>query len=98
MLLLTFEWDPDKDKENQSKHDVSFDEARSVFYDEHTRLIYDPDHSEEEDRFVLLGMSAKLNILTVCHSYRVDGAVIRIISARKAVSREREQYGEDYFS
>ncbi len=70
MKDIQFTWDPRKNKSNISKHGVSFKEAKSVFYDDTARLISDPDHSDEEDRFILLGMSNKLNILLVCHCYR----------------------------
>ena len=74
-------------------HDgVSFDEARAVFFDENAKLIDDPDHSEDEDRFVLLGLSSSLKVVLVCHCYREEGNVIRIISARKASTYESKQY------
>jgi len=88
---LRFEWDEKKNASNQRKHGVSFEEAESTFADERGRLIADPDHSDEEDRFVLLGASARLRVLIVCHSYR-DGDMIRIISARKANRSEQTQY------
>jgi uncharacterized DUF497 family protein len=93
MVELNIEWDPQKAEANQEKHGVSFDEAATVFSDENGRLIPDPDHSDEEDRFILLGMSWSLRILVVCHCYREASNVIRIISARKASSSERAQYG-----
>ena len=93
MVELNIEWDPQKAEANQEKHGVSFDEAATVFSDENGRLIPDPDHSEEEDRFILLGMSWSLRILVVCHCYREASNVIRIISARKASRSERAQYG-----
>jgi uncharacterized DUF497 family protein len=89
---LRFEWDPAKARSNLKKHRVSFEEARSVFLDEDALLRSDDEHSEEEDRFVLLGLSGRLRILLVCHCYRRDDEVIRIISARKASSTERRQY------
>ena len=92
MSALHFEWDERKAAANLRKHGVSFEEARSVFYDEHARLIADPDHSEDEDRFVLLGLSAALKVLVVCHCYRSGSGVIRIISARKASAREARSY------
>jgi uncharacterized DUF497 family protein len=92
MKELRFEWDEAKDASNRRKHGVSFKEAVSVFYDDHALLVADPDHSEEEDRFVLLGLSVRLRIVLVCHCYRVSEEVIRIISARKADLVEREQY------
>jgi len=92
MSALHFEWDERKAAANLRKHGVSFEEARSVFYDEHARLIADPDHAEDEDRFVLLGLSAALKVLVVCHCYRSGSGVIRIISARKASAREARSY------
>lgn len=94
MQELRFTWDDKKAKENQRKHSVSFGEARTVFYDENARLQYDPDHSEDEDRFLLLGLSYSLRILVVSHCYREKDAVIRIISTRKATRNEQRQYGE----
>lgn len=91
---ITFSWDDRKERENQRKHGVSFDEATTVFADENARLKHDPDHSQDEDRFVLLGFSAKLRLLVVVHAYRQDEKEIRIISARKAVPKERKQYGQ----
>jgi len=92
MLPLTFEWDPDKDRRNQRKHGVSFSEASSVFFDEQGLLIHDPGHSKAEDRYLLLGMSAKLRVLVVSHTYRDDDRVIRVISAWIATPLERDQY------
>lgn len=92
MNAIIFEWDENKDRENQKKHKVSFDEAKSVFYDDNARLILDPDHSEEEDRFILLGLSDKLRMLVVVHSYREKDEVIRIISAGKARKDETNFY------
>jgi hypothetical protein len=92
MRSLRFEWDPRKAAANRRKHKVSFDEARSVFFDERARLIDDPDHSEDEERFVLLGLSSSLRLLVVCHCYRGDGGVIRIMSARRATARESKFY------
>lgn len=92
MTTLHFEWDEPKAKANIKKHGVSFEEAKTVFHDERARLIPDPDHSEGEDRFVLLGCSSVLKLLVVCHCYRVDGNVIRIISARKASRQEAKSY------
>ena len=70
MNKLEFDWDPNKDKSNKSKYGVSFSEAMTVFDDDYGRVIYDPDHSESEDRFILLGMSCRLKVLIVCHCYR----------------------------
>jgi len=92
MKRLEFSWDPAKAKSNKQKHGISFEEAQTVFYDENARLIYDPDHSEKEDRFILFGMSAVLRLLIVCHSYREQESIIRIISVRKATKREQKQY------
>ena len=92
MSTLRFDWDERKASVNLSKHGVSFEEARSAFYDERARLIDDPDHSENEERFILLGLSSTLRLLLVCHCYRSEGNVIRIISARKATSRESKSY------
>jgi uncharacterized protein len=93
MNSMRFAWDDAKAQENARKHGVSFEEAATVFADENARLKHDPDHSREEDRFVLLGFSAKLRLLLVCHAYRENDEVIRIISARKATPNERKQYG-----
>lgn len=90
--MISFEWDPAKATANLRKHQVSFDEARSVFYDEFAVQFFDEDHSTEEDRFLLLGMSTGSKLLIVCHCEREDGEVIRIISARKATRRESAFY------
>jgi uncharacterized DUF497 family protein len=92
MATLRFEWDEHKSIVNARKHGVTLEEARSVFVDERAKLIDDPDHSEDEDRFVLLGPSSSLRLLLVCHCHREEGNVIRIISARKATSRESMSY------
>jgi uncharacterized DUF497 family protein len=91
---LRFEWDPRKAAANRRKHGVSFTEAETAFTDEHGLLIDDPEHSAEENRFILLGMSAVMRLLVVVHCYRVDYRVIRLISARKAERLERRQYEE----
>ena len=88
---LKFEWDEDKNTSNQKKHKVSFEEAKTIFADQFARLIADPDHSEQEDRFILLGTSIHTRLLVVCHCVRT-GEKIRIISARKADRLEREIY------
>ena len=90
----TYEWDVRKASGNKRKHGVSFEEARSAFLDENARVIRDPEHSDEEDRFVLLGLSVRLRLLVVVHCYREAEDVIRIISARKADRSERRQYSE----
>jgi len=92
MGALRFEWDERKAAANAKKHGVTFDEARSAFADERAKLIDDPDHSEDEERFVLLGLSSALRMLVVCHCYRSEGNVIRIISARKATTKEAKFY------
>ncbi len=92
--MLSFEWDDKKSLSNQKKHHVSFEEAQTVFVDENALLIADPDHSDEENRFILLGLSAKLRALVVCHCYRQENEVIRIISARKATRHEQKSYWE----
>jgi uncharacterized DUF497 family protein len=91
-MNVRFEWDPPKNLSNIKKHHVSFEEASTVFLDENGLLIGDPDHSDEEDRFILLGLSSTLRILIVCHCYRLEGGVIRIISAQKADRQERQEY------
>jgi uncharacterized DUF497 family protein len=91
---LVFEWDEGKNSANRKKHGVSFEEARSAFLDEHARVLPDTDHSEEEHRFVLLGLSVSLGILVVCHCYREEESIVRIISARKANRREQHLYRE----
>ena len=92
MAPLRFEWDERKESENRRKHGVSFQEAESVFADENALLLADPDHSEGEDRFILLGLSTRIRILLVCHCYRAGESVIRIFSARRADKHERAQY------
>lgn len=89
---LHFTWDPAKAEANLHKHDVSFAEAQTVFYDENAVEFYDDDHSEWEDRFLLLGISSKLRLLIICHCYRADDGVIRLISARKATRQEATYY------
>ncbi len=92
MSSIRFEWDPKKAEVNLRKHRVSFEDAQSVFSDEHALLIDDPDHSEHEERFVLLGLSQSLRLLVVVHCYRTEGKVVRIISARKADAQEQSFY------
>ncbi|MFA9274461.1 MAG: BrnT family toxin [Candidatus Aquirickettsiella gammari] len=89
---LSFEWDKSKATINLKKHGVSFEEAKSAFSDERAKLIADPDHSEDEDRFILLGYSSSMRLLVVCHCYRTDESIIRIISARKASRYEAASY------
>ena len=90
--MIEFDWDPKKALANQKKHGVSFEEAQSVFYDDFARQFYDPESSESEDRFLMLGMSNQARVLLVCHCERSHGDVIRIISARKATRDERTYY------
>ncbi len=92
MKDIEFDWDEAKNKANILKHGISFSEATSVFYDEYALLIADPDHSETEDRFVLLGLSVKLRLLLVCHCFEVDDGLVRIISCRKAKRKEMSLY------
>lgn len=92
MPQLAFEWDDVKNRANQRKHGVTFEEAQTIFVDELGLLIHDPDHTDDEDRFILLGLSASLRALVVCHCYRAGDRVIRIISARKANRSEQSLY------
>lgn len=92
MDVLHFEWDPEKNERNKRKHQISFEEAQTVFYDPEALIIDDPEHSEQEDRFIILGLSSRANLLVVCHCYRASETVIRIISARKATRTETAQY------
>ena len=92
MIELRFEWDKRKEKANVKKHGISFDEARTVFYDENAIQFFDPDHSDDEDRFILVGISFRLRIIVVCHCFWESDTVIRIISARKADSDEENEY------
>ena len=92
MISITFTWDQAKDKANIKKHGLSFEEAKTVFADEFARLIPDPDHSEAEDRFILLGLSNNVRLIMVCHCYRGEDEVVQIISARKADKTETKQY------
>lgn len=94
MTHLSFEWDPKKEASNVAKHGVSFVEAQTAFTDEFARLIPDPDHSTDEDRFILLGTSIGSRLLVICHCVRSEDS-IRIISARKAQKQERNFY-EDF--
>lgn len=94
MDRIKFEWDQNKNELNQKKHKISFEEAKTVFYDEEALLIDDPEHSQEEARFIILGLSKQANLLVVCHCYRASETVIRIISARKATKNEAKQYYE----
>ena len=92
METIRFEWDENKNTINKEKHGISFEEAKTVFYDDNALVIGDPDHSEFEERFIILGMSKKANLLVVCHCLRESNTVIRIISSRKATKNETKQY------
>ena len=94
MKIINFSWDETKAKTNFIKHQISFEEAKTVFDDDNARLIYDSDHSIDEERFILLGLSCKLKILTIVHCHRGDENNIRIISARKSTKQETKQYRE----
>jgi uncharacterized DUF497 family protein len=89
---LRYEWDEKKNRSNQRKHGVAFEEARTAFLDENARRVPDPDHSSGEDRYILIGLSIRLRLLVICHCYRESERVIRIISARKADPSERRDY------
>jgi uncharacterized DUF497 family protein len=90
--MIKFEWDRAKATANLKKHEVSFEEAQTVFYDEFAVQFFDEEHASEEDRFLMLGMSSEANLLLVCHCERAGGDVIRIISARKATRQESKYY------
>ena len=92
MSGLQFKWDENKNRKNKREHGVTFEEAQTVFLDENAIRFFDPDHSEEEDRFIMLGISFKLRVLVVCHCYRENDEVIRLISARKADKEECKDY------
>lgn len=90
--MLKFEWDENKNQSNIKKHGISFEEASSVFYDDEALIINDEAHSQKEERFVLIGFSYKYNLLVVCHCYRQNEEIVRIISARKAAKNEQKEY------
>ncbi len=92
MSEMRFEWDEAKNRKNRRAQGVSFEEAQTVFLDESAQRFFDPDHSEDEDRFLMLGISFRLRVLIVCHCYRASDTVIRIISARKADPQEEADY------
>ncbi len=94
MKEIKFNWDKNKANNNLVKHKIAFEEARSVFDDDNARLIFDPDHSYDEDRFILLGLSCSLKILVVVHCYKDEENIIRLISARKATKKEEINYKE----
>ncbi len=93
MKTISFLWDTTKADKNLKKHKIAFEEAKTVFNDPNARMIFDIEHSIDEDRFILLGISSGLNLLVVCHCYKEKGMIIRIISARKANKQEQKQYG-----
>src|SRR3990167_1318039 len=92
MSNITFEWDASKASLNKKKHGISFDEAKTVFFDENAKVIHDPEHSDDEERFIILGLSVNVRMLVVIHCYRKNDCIIRIISARKATQKESMQY------
>ncbi len=91
---ITSEWDTQKSQTNDRKHGISFEEAETAFHDPNARTAYDPDRSQDEDRYILLGMSASFKLLVVCHVYRQNDESIRIISARRATKTEQKEYKE----
>ena len=95
MNEIRFEWDNAKASLNQKKHKVTFDEAKTVFYDEFAVQFFDSDQASSEDRFVMLGLSSKLRILVVCHCERERSSIIRIVLARKATNKEAKYYWEE---
>ncbi len=90
--MIEFQWNPRKARENLTKHGVTFEEAKSVFFDDYAVQFFDNEHSDDEDRFIMLGLSRRSRILVVCHCEREGGNVIRIISARRATATERSFY------
>ena len=92
MSNITFEWDASKASLNKKKHGISFDEAKTVFFDEKAKVIHDPEHSDDEERFIILGLSVNVRMLVVIHCYRKNDCIIRIISVRKATQKESMQY------
>ena len=90
--MVKFEWDQAKNRSNQQKHGISFEEAKSVFYNEYAIQYFDEENSEIEDRFLMVGLSLESRVLLVCHCDRDEGRSIRIISARKATNNERKFY------
>jgi len=93
---MEFEWDPIKNKKNLKKHGVDFEEAKAVFQDEMALELYDDEHSSDEDRFIIIGLSSKSRELTVCHCYRNSGETIRIFSARRATNAEIKLYERSF--
>lgn len=95
MDTINFEWDENKNHINQCKHGISFDEAKTVFYDEYAILFDDPEHSADEDRFLIIGMTRRERVCIVSHCYRGQEGRIRIISARKATAVEKKVYFDE---
>lgn len=89
---MQFEWDENKNRQNKKKHGVPFEEAQTVFFDPNARFIPDPLHSDEEERFIILGISSNIRLLVVCHCYRTNNEIIRLISERKATKNEIKLY------
>jgi uncharacterized DUF497 family protein len=94
LAIMQFIWDENKNKANIKKHKISFEEAKSVFFDINAKMIHDPDNSITEDRFIMLGLNELLKLLVVCHCYKESNDIVRIISARKATKKETLKYGE----
>ena len=90
--MYYFDWDENKNRINLEKHGITFEEASTVFFDDRAILFDDPEHSIDEDRFLLLGMSETAKVCIVCHCYRESDTVMRIISARQATRKEEERY------
>lgn len=90
--MYSFDWDENKNRINPEKHGITFEEASTVFFDDRAILFDDPEHSIDEDRFLLLGMSETAKVCIVCHCYRESDTVIRIISARQATRKEEQRY------
>lgn len=93
--MVIYEWDENKNQANIKKHGVSFEEPKTVFEDKESILFNDESHSDDEERFLLIGFSFKLKLLFVCHCYRENETVIRIISARKVTKLEAKEYGKN---
>lgn len=92
--MISFEWDEFKNRQNKKKHGIWFEEAQTVFADDYSRVFYDEEHSEKEDRFLIIGKSRFEKILIVVHCYHKESQLVRLISARKATLRERRVYEE----
>ena len=92
MNAYCFTWDDRKNKINEKKHGISFEEARTVYFDENAIEFFDPDHSEDEERYLMLGLSFRFRVLVIHYCVRRSGSEIRIISARKATKKEQKFY------